>query len=105
MSGPKPHMIMLVGLQGAGKTTTAGKLAKQLRSQGERVLLVAADPYRPAAVQQLQTLGENLGVDVLAEEGLLPNGASSAATTGLDPQQIGRIVAGVLAELQQRCPV
>lgn len=71
-NGPKPHMVMLVGLQGSGKTTTAGKLARQLRSQGERVLLVAADPYRPAAVQQLQTLGESLGVDVLAEEGTAP---------------------------------
>jgi signal recognition particle subunit SRP54 len=46
---------MLVGLQGAGKTTAAAKLARILRSQGERVMLVAADPYRPAAVDQLQT--------------------------------------------------
>jgi len=72
LSGPKPHMILLVGLQGSGKTTTAGKLARQLRSQGERVLLVAADPYRPAAVEQLQTLGEQLGVDVFAQEGISP---------------------------------
>jgi signal recognition particle subunit SRP54 len=71
-SGPKPHMILLVGLQGSGKTTTAGKLARQLRSQGERVLLVAADPYRPAAVEQLQILGEQLGVDVFAQEGASP---------------------------------
>ncbi|MDH5605722.1 MAG: signal recognition particle protein [Anaerolineae bacterium] len=72
LSGPKPRTIMLVGLQGAGKTTTAGKLASRLRSEGERVLLVAADPYRPAAVQQLQTLGERLNVDVFAEESLSP---------------------------------
>lgn len=72
LAGPKPHMLMLVGLQGSGKTTTAGKLAKKLRSQGERVMLVAADPYRPAAVQQLQTLGESLGVDVFHEEGIDP---------------------------------
>jgi signal recognition particle subunit SRP54 len=72
LSGPKPHMILLVGLQGSGKTTTAAKLARQLRSQGERVLLVAADPYRPAAVEQLQTLGEQLGVDVFAQEGVTP---------------------------------
>ena len=44
LSGPKPRIIMLVGLQGSGKTTAAGKLARMLRSQGERVMLVAADP-------------------------------------------------------------
>ncbi len=72
LSGPKPHMIMLVGLQGSGKTTMAGKLAKKLRAEGERVLLVAADPYRPAAVEQLQTLGERLKVDVLADTSITP---------------------------------
>ena len=72
LSGPKPHMVMLVGLQGSGKTTTAGKLAKMLRGQGERVMLVAADPYRPAAVQQLQTLGANLGVEVFSQPNLSP---------------------------------
>jgi signal recognition particle subunit SRP54 len=72
LSGPKPHMVMMVGLQGSGKTTTAGKLAKMLRSQGERVMLVAADPYRPAAVQQLQTLGERLGVDVFYQSNVSP---------------------------------
>jgi signal recognition particle subunit SRP54 len=70
--GPKPRVIMLVGLQGSGKTTHAGKIAKLLRSQGERVLMVAADPYRPAAIQQLQTLGERLGVDVFSEPGVKP---------------------------------
>jgi signal recognition particle subunit SRP54 len=72
LSGPKPRGLMLVGLQGSGKTTAAGKLARLLRSQGERVMLVAADPYRPAAVQQLQTLGERLNVPVFAEPGLSP---------------------------------
>jgi signal recognition particle subunit SRP54 len=72
MRGPKPRVLMLVGLQGSGKTTHAGKIAKSLRSQGERVLLVAGDPYRPAAVQQLQTLGERIGVDVFTEPGVAP---------------------------------
>ncbi|NPA27403.1 MAG: signal recognition particle protein [Chloroflexi bacterium] len=72
LTGPKPHVIMLVGLQGSGKTTTAAKLARFLRREGERVMLVAADPYRPAAVQQLQTLGEQLGVPVYYEEGVAP---------------------------------
>lgn len=72
LSGPRPRTIMLVGLQGSGKTTMAGKLAQHLRSQGERVMLVAADPYRPAAVQQLETLGEQLSVDVYSEPGVMP---------------------------------
>ncbi len=72
LRGPKPRLIMLAGLQGSGKTTAAGKLARILRSQGERVLLVAADPYRPAAVQQLQTLGERLGTEVFSEPGIAP---------------------------------
>ncbi|RME08090.1 MAG: signal recognition particle protein [Anaerolineae bacterium] len=81
LQGPRPHVIMLAGLQGSGKTTAAAKLAKKLRSQGERVLLVAADPYRPAAVQQLQTLGERLGVDVYAEEGVEPPRLAQKAVT------------------------
>ncbi len=72
LSGVKPYVLMLVGLQGAGKTTAAAKIARKLRSDGERVLLVAADPYRPAAVKQLQTLGEKIGVEVLADEKLKP---------------------------------
>ncbi|WP_299024653.1 signal recognition particle protein [uncultured Thermanaerothrix sp.] len=72
LSGPKPRVIMLVGLQGSGKTTAAAKLAAQLRSQGERVMLVAADPYRPAAIKQLQTLGERVGVPVFYESGIKP---------------------------------
>ncbi|HLI28645.1 MAG TPA: signal recognition particle protein [Chloroflexota bacterium] len=63
-----PTVVMLVGLQGSGKTTTAAKLALALRKQGPRSLLVAADPYRPAAVAQLQTLGKQLDVPVYADE-------------------------------------
>ena len=72
LSGVKPYAIMLVGLQGAGKTTAAAKLARKLRSEGERVLLVAGDPYRPAAVKQLQTLGEKIGVEVVADAAVKP---------------------------------
>ncbi len=72
LSGEKPRTLMLVGLQGAGKTTYAGKLARMLRSQGERVMLVACDPYRPAAVKQLETLGERLNVPVEYQAGLKP---------------------------------
>ncbi len=72
LSGPRPRTIMLVGLQGSGKTTAAGKIARQLKSQGERVLLVACDPYRPAAVRQLETLGERLSIPVHFEQGVPP---------------------------------
>ena len=72
LKGERPYVIMLVGLQGSGKTTAAAKLAKRLRSQGERVLLVAADPYRPAAVKQLQTLGEQIDVPVFVKDGVAP---------------------------------
>lgn len=61
-----PTVIMLVGLQGAGKTTTAGKLANMLIKQNKRPLLAAADIYRPAAIKQLQVLGEQLGVPVFS---------------------------------------
>jgi signal recognition particle subunit SRP54 len=72
LKGERPYVIMLVGLQGSGKTTAAAKLAKKLRGQGERVMLVAADPYRPAAVKQLQTLGERINVPVFYQEKVEP---------------------------------
>jgi signal recognition particle subunit SRP54 len=72
LRGPHPRLILLVGLQGSGKTTVAGKLAQLLRSRGERVMLVAGDPYRPAAIQQLQILGQRLDVPVLTESGIKP---------------------------------
>ena len=72
MTGPKPRVIMMVGLQGSGKTTASGKLARILRSKGERVMLVAGDPYRPAAVQQLQQLGERIDVPVEADLNIKP---------------------------------
>jgi len=64
LRGQPPHIIMLVGLQGSGKTTTAGKLAVHLRRDGHRPLLVAADTYRPAAVEQLVVLSKQLDVPV-----------------------------------------
>ncbi|MHB1131282.1 MAG: signal recognition particle protein [Chloroflexota bacterium] len=72
LGGTPPHVIMLVGLQGAGKTTAAAKLALQLRKQGQRPLLVAADVRRPAAVQQLMTLGKQVDVPVHHDAGATP---------------------------------
>lgn len=63
-----PTVIMLVGLQGSGKTTTAGKLANLLRKQGKNPLLVACDVYRPAAIKQLQVVGKQLNIPVFANE-------------------------------------
>jgi signal recognition particle subunit SRP54 len=66
LDGRRPAVIMLAGLQGSGKTTTAAKLAKQLKAQGRAPLLVPADVYRPAAIEQLHVLGEQVGVPVFA---------------------------------------
>ncbi len=64
-----PNAIMLVGLQGSGKTTLAGKLARHLRKKGRNPLLVAADVYRPAAIQQLQVIGKSLDIQTFSEAG------------------------------------
>ncbi len=82
-----PAVVMLVGLQGSGKTTTSAKLARQLIKQGRRPLLVAADPYRPAAADQLQTLGQQIDVPVYR------------AANGTKVLDIGR---GALAEAKKQ---
>jgi signal recognition particle subunit SRP54 len=64
---PGPTIIMLLGLQGAGKTTVGAKLALHLRKKGKRPMLVAADIYRPAAITQLQTLGKQINIPVYSE--------------------------------------
>ena len=67
LGGAPPVVLMLIGLQGSGKTTMAAKLAVHLRKSGHRPLLVAADTYRPAAIQQLETLGKEIDVAVYSE--------------------------------------
>ncbi len=64
-----PTVIMLVGLQGSGKTTLCGKLSNYLRKQGKKPIMIACDVYRPAAITQLETLGKSLNIDVYSEEG------------------------------------
>lgn len=71
LSGQPPHVVMLVGLQGSGKTTMAAKLANRLRSSGQRPFLIAADTYRPAAVTQLEVLGKQIDIPVHSE-GITP---------------------------------
>jgi signal recognition particle subunit SRP54 len=89
----KPAVLMMVGLQGSGKTTTTAKLARRLKKQGRRPLLVAADTQRPAAIQQLQILGRDLDIPVHAEEGpgnagrapqICANGVARARKEGHD---------------------
>ncbi len=78
--GGSPTVIMMAGLQGAGKTTTAAKLAGKFKSKGRKPLLVALDIYRPAAIKQLQVNGEKQGVDVFAlEDGQKPAKIAEAA--------------------------
>jgi signal recognition particle subunit SRP54 len=67
LSSVPPTIVMLVGLQGSGKTTTAAKLARKLKSEGRPTRLIAADVYRPAAIDQLETLGQQLGIPVHAD--------------------------------------
>lgn len=73
LTGQPPHVIMLVGLQGCGKTTTAAKLALKLKKEGHFPLLVAADTRRPAAIAQLEVLGRQLDIPVYKEESSIPS--------------------------------
>lgn len=72
MGGAAPHIIMMVGLQGSGKTTTAAKLALHLRKSKHRPLMVAADTRRPAAIEQLKVLGRELDIPVFSEDPAIP---------------------------------
>src|SRR5262245_29872999 len=69
MASKAPTTILLVGLHGCGKTTSAAKLAKLVQGMGHRPLLVAADVYRPAAMEQLRILGDSVSVPVFMQEG------------------------------------
>lgn len=91
LSGSEPASIMLVGLQGSGKTTTAGKLAVFLRKKGKKPYLVPADVYRPAAIDQLKKLGEQLSVPVYS------------STVEMDPVQICRKAR--IAAQQEGCDI
>ena len=90
MAPHPPTVVMLVGLQGSGKTTSAAKLARHFQKQGQHPLLAAADVYRPAAVDQLKTLGAQLGIPVVGEASQRPveicaAARDEAARRGLSP--------------------
>lgn len=86
----QPFVMMVVGVNGVGKTTTIGKLAQQLKAQGKKVIVAAADTFRAAAIEQIQIWGERAGVDVIAHtEGADPaavafDGAAAAKARGAD---------------------
>jgi len=84
--GERPAGIMMVGLQGSGKTTTTAKLASWLIKQGKKPMLVAGDIYRPAAVEQLQQLGKKLDVPVFHEEGAKPPAMAQKALAAAGQQ-------------------
>jgi len=85
-----PTVIMLAGLQGAGKTTLAGKLGRWLREQGHTPLLVASDLQRPNAVNQLQVVGERAGVTVFAPHPGVSDGSGTSGVSAGDPVKVAR---------------
>ncbi len=82
LSSVPPTVVMMVGLQGSGKTTTAAKLARRLKGEGRQVRMIAGDVYRPAAIDQLETLGKELGIPVFADRST--NDVVKIARAGLE---------------------
>ena len=115
VSSKPPTVIMMVGLQGAGKTTHAGKLAGMLKKQGKNPLLVACDVYRPAAIKQLQIVGEKLGIPVfemgdkespvkIAKEGIKLANQKGYDTVFIDTAgrlQIDEVLMGELQDIKK----
>ncbi|HLW37949.1 MAG TPA: signal recognition particle protein [Candidatus Eremiobacteraceae bacterium] len=95
-----PSAIMLVGLQGSGKTTQAAKLALRFKEQGRRPLLVACDVYRPAAITQLKVLGEQIGVPVHAEQVQDPLGIAKRALDEARTRGHGAVILDTAGRLQ-----
>jgi signal recognition particle subunit SRP54 len=88
-AGRPPSVIMLVGLQGSGKTTATAKLAHHLKNQGRHLIMIAADVYRPAAIDQLEKMGEQAGIEVYSDrsagpEEIVAKGLKKAEKEGLD---------------------
>ncbi len=100
LSPNPPTVIMLVGLQGSGKTTTAGKLAKNFKKDGRKVLLVPADTRRPAAVEQLRTLARQVGVDAFASDSKDPVAICTAAKAHAERSLIEVVILDTAGRLQ-----
>jgi signal recognition particle subunit SRP54 len=97
-----PTVILMVGLQGSGKTTTAGKLARRLKQEQKAPFLVAADVYRPAAVDQLVTLGQQVGVGVYAEPGTGSTDGPPQRPSPSTPDVVGIVKRGLDAASKAR---
>ena len=95
-----PLVILIAGLQGSGKTTTAAKLAKHLQRKGERPLLVAADLARPAAIDQLETLGRRIGVPVFSDTLAKPPRLVKAAVRHARAESHGAVIIDTAGRLQ-----
>ncbi len=99
----KPHVILLVGVNGSGKTTTAGKLAYQWRADGKSVMLAAADTFRAAAIEQLQIWGERTGTEVIA--GMQGGDAAALAYTAMEKATVAKtdvLIIDTAGRLQNR---
>src|SRR5471030_887577 len=99
-SDAPPTVYMMVGLQGSGKTTHAGKIALRLKEQGRRSLLIAADVYRPAAIAQLQTLGKQIDLPVYAESGNDPVGIAARGVAEAARLGISTVIIDTAGRLQ-----
>jgi signal recognition particle subunit SRP54 len=95
-----PLVIMVVGLQGSGKTTTAAKLALHLKGKGKRPMLVAADLQRPAAIEQLETLGRRVGVPVYAERSSRPQKVVKAGLKAARGESANVVIIDTAGRLQ-----
>ncbi|HEY3063810.1 MAG TPA: signal recognition particle protein [Chloroflexota bacterium] len=100
VSAQPPTVVLLVGLQGSGKTTTAAKLATQIKKMNHKPLLVAADPYRPAAVTQLQTLGKQIDVPVFHDPSKKPPELAQAAVKYAEQNGLSFVVIDTAGRLQ-----
>jgi len=95
-----PLIVLVVGLQGSGKTTTAAKLARRLKGQGKQPLLVAADLQRPAAIDQLEILGDRIGVPVFTARGTTPQKLVKSALKEASDRRNGAVIVDTAGRLQ-----
>ena len=102
-SGHRPHVLLLVGVNGSGKTTTAGKLAQQWHQQGKTVLLAAGDTFRAAAIEQLQIWGDRTGTKVIAgDQGSDAAALAYAALETAQKEQVDILIIDTAGRLQNR---
>jgi signal recognition particle subunit SRP54 len=105
LSSNPPTVIMMVGLQGSGKTTTAGKLARNFKKDGRKVLLVPADTRRPAAIEQLKTLARQVGVDTFISESIDPVAICRAARDFAERSLFEVVILDTAGRLQIDAPL